>query len=642
MNKFRRSSGLALAALLVCLVTPSWAGERVRLLLHTGERLEGRVYDIRDQYLEVHRSLGSKRLAKSDVANWVLVVDPGAEEEPSGLVIVLRGGHEISGKIRFVEETLEWIVDLPAGQARYPENEVLRVIPPSGMTSDDRFTPRKGFDEEIAAAIADVRSADSMRMSRGKLFLENAGYFALRDIQKSIETDGPNPILRQLSIQERFRVVIPDGIEEILPNLTQELRATRPETRVAVLREALIETGADLYPLLGLMLLDREQPSAVRSFAIDVLGRMHQVRDLLIAYPESEGRAQIAIAIALGDNGVYLGIPTLIDALELPTSEATQTVEGLTVQELAVRRLREYSGETYGFQVSGTEEERKEAIAKWREWWTENRVAIEDSVEEILATGDESPRRRRAADLWRQGQMARARGQLETATTFFERARKEDPTSAAPLISLGIVAYTWREDHLAAIDYFRQALSRPISEGQDHLERLCYFHLGRIYQLGRDYDMAVQALAKSVEVDPSYSQGWYELGMVQYRQALLLGGDEVERRRGALIGARDTFAEGVSALESYRENQSLLDLNSLPFDEELPFSSRDHNRSLRDIREQLQAEIARFHYQMAVISVALGETRNARTHIEKAKDSPNPPEGIARLERAIAAMADQP
>ena len=35
------------------------AEERVRLTLYTGEVLEGRVYDLRNQYLEIHRALGS-------------------------------------------------------------------------------------------------------------------------------------------------------------------------------------------------------------------------------------------------------------------------------------------------------------------------------------------------------------------------------------------------------------------------------------------------------------------------------------------------------------------------------------------------------------------------------------------------------
>ena len=53
--------------------------ERVRLVLFSGERLEGRVYDLGDQYLELSRTLGSTRLAKSQVESWGLSVDAELE-----------------------------------------------------------------------------------------------------------------------------------------------------------------------------------------------------------------------------------------------------------------------------------------------------------------------------------------------------------------------------------------------------------------------------------------------------------------------------------------------------------------------------------------------------------------------------------
>ena len=617
------------------------AQERVRLVMFSGERLEGRVYDLGDQYLELHRSLGSTRIPKSLVESWSLSVDPGVGAGDAGLLLVLGGGHEIGGDVRFDANSLEWVVDLAAGQARYPEKQVIRTIPPSGVTSDGLFTPRVGFEKRIADAILGVRSNDAIRRESGSQLIDAAGYFALRAVLASLEKDGANEILDRLSLEEQFRVVVPAGIEDNLPNLLTDLLTGRAESRVQVLREALVESGPDIYPLLGLVLLDKTQPGMVRSFAIEVLGRMHCVRELIGAYKVAEGQAQFAIAIALGDNGVYLGVPTLIEALELPVG-TTPSTSSVTAQEIAARRLREYSGENFGYSGSGTESERVTAIQRWHKWWEDNRRTVEESIRENLAEGEESPRRRRAADLWRQGMLARARGQLESAMQFFERAHAEDPTSAAPLISLGLLAYTYRQDPQAGIDYFRQALSRAPSTGEETLIRLCYFHLGRIYQRGRDYDMAQKSLRKAVEVDPSFTGAWFELGMVQYQQALLIGGDDFNRRREALRQSRDTFAAGIEALESYRQNQSMLDLNSLPFDEELPFSTRDHNRSLRDIREQLLSEIGKFHFQMAVISVALDDSSLAQEHLRKAKECPKPPPGLEELERVVNSITDRP
>jgi len=613
------------------------ADERIRLVLRNGRRLEGRAYDLRNQYIELNQSLGSTRLPKSEIQAWGILPDEGTEGQAPNLLIVVDSGHEIAGRSTYEEDTLEWVIELPTGQARYPEERVQRTISQSGLTSDELFTPRRGFEERVASAIAEVRSGDSPRVARGREYLEQAGFFALKAVRKSIDEEGPNEVLRRLSLEERLRIVVPLGLDHTFPNLLRDATSGLPSLRVEALRTALIEIGAELYPLLGLLLLDRDQPAEVRSFAIDVLGRMHCLPELLRAYEDSEGQAQFAIAIALGDNGVYIGIPTLIEALQLPPAASRAPGARRSAQEVAIQRLREFTGESFGFEPDGTPEERAAAVELWNAWWKENRASVEDSARSAVQEGEASPRRRRAADIWRQGTLAYDRQQFESAMQLFQRAHDEDPTSAAPLISLGILSYTYRQDPQTGIDYFRQALSRPEGEGESELRRACYFHLGRIYTLGRDFDMAQKSLMKAVEIDPGYALAWFELGKVQFQEALLIGGDDTERRRDSLEIARATFLDGITALNAYRERQEILDLNALPFDVELPFSAREHNRSLRDIRQQLLNEIGRFHHEIAKICLALGETSLAKRHLAEAKEAPRPPEGLATLERVLDA-----
>lgn len=643
----------------------SEAAERIRLVLITGEALEGRVYDLHDQYLEVHRSLGSTKVAKSEIESWTLIVeeeppagapaagapgtDPvpagGGAEEPAaapppppvkepGLLLILVGGHEIAGEVKFIPQTLEWVVRLPAGEARYPEKEVARTIAPSGITSDGRFSPRAGFDEKLAEAVRTVRGENALAREPAAELIRAAGFFALREVERSLAEEGENAILAQIRLRERFRVVLPAGIEKSFPNFLADVTEGLPDSRVEALREALLEAGSDLYPFLGLLLLDPRQPAEVRAFAIDVLGRMHRIRELLEAYRVSEGQAQFALAIALGDNGVYIGIPTLIEALSLGDAGG-DPAQATAASSLAKKRLVEYSGEDFGYDPGAPEEERKAAIARWQSWWDSNRPTIEESLRDWIVQGSESPRRRRAADLWRRGMLARERGQHESAEQFFLEAKEADPTSMAPLVSLGIMTHTYRQDPQKAIDWFRQALSRPEGPGEESLRRICYFHLGRIYQQANDWEMARKSLAKAVEIDPTFSGAWYEFGMVQYQEALRIPGDDPQRRRSALEDSRETFRDGIAALERTREDQSLLDLNALPYDDDLPFNTREHNRSLREIRERLLVEIGRFHHQCAVISLALNEPRIAKDHLEKAKESPEPHESLPRLEAAI-------
>jgi len=650
-----RLLGLLVCIALVGSATIAEAGERIRLILFSGEALEGRVYDLHDQYLEIHRTLGSTKVAKSDIESWRLVLDEDAEPVPAagtapggeaaaadpGILLILQGGHEIAGEVRFLPETLEWVVRLPAGEARYPEKEVARTIAPSGITSDGRFTPRPDFDRRIREAVAAVRGESSLARETAAEYIEAAGFFALRELERSLAEEGEHPQVARLLLRERFRVVLPAGIEKSFPNLLRDVSEGLADSRVEALREALLEAGSDLYPFLGLLLLDERQPAEVRSFAIDILGRMHRIRELLEAYRVAEGQAQFAIAIALGDNGVFIGIPTLIEALSFGEGENV-SAEALAASALALRRLEEYSGESLGFDPSAPAEERAAAIGRWQEWWQRNRVTIEESLREWIVEGHESPGRRRAADLWRRGMLARERGQHDSAEQFFLDARNADPTSMAPLVSLGIIAYTYRQDPQAAIDWFRQALSRPEAPGEESLRRLCYYHLGRIYQQANDWQMARQSLAKAVEIDPTYTGAWYEFGKVQFQEALRIPGDDPQRRRSALEDARATFLDGIAALERAREDQSLLDLNALPYDDDLPFNTREHNRSLREIRERLLVEIGRFHHQCAVISLALQEPRLAKEHITKARQSPEPEESLDRLEAAVDKLLGGP
>ena len=215
------------------------------------------------------------------------------------------------------------------------------------------------------------------------------------------------------------------------------------------------------------------------------------------------------------------------------------------------------------------------------------------------------------------------------AETLFDRAIEEDPTCIPPYVCLGILKYRDRKDYPEAIDWFVRALKRSsTSEGEKEMRRLAYYHLGRIYSLSLNYELARQALRKAVEIDPNYADAWYDLGDVQYREALMLGAEAtLEDRRARFRGAVKTWEEGHQNLRQYRRSLVLMSRGALPTGG-LPFSRRQHNMSLRDLKVELRQLEARFANRLAQAHMALGEREVALTWIERAVDSPSPDAGF--------------
>ncbi|MGE4602711.1 MAG: tetratricopeptide repeat protein, partial [Planctomycetota bacterium] len=299
-----------------------------------------------------------------------------------------------------------------------------------------------------------------------------------------------------------------------------------------------------------------------------------------------------------GENGVYIGIITLIDALELDEEAA---------RAIAAGKLFEYTGEQFGFDPAGDAATRASAVKLWREWWHGNKDQIEKIAVAAFHGGEASQERRRASDLWRQGIESEALGRFDAAEHFYRNATKVDPTAMGPFVSFGILLYQQRSDFEGALTLFRRALGRDAGLGDEIIERLCYYHIGRIYQFGLDFDRSRTALLKAIHLDPNYSDAWYALGKNLYEEALLDSGD-IEQRRKQLVEARDTFVNGIQALVRYRQGLVVVDRTNLPFDSALPFSARDHNRTLRQLRVRILEELGRFRGRISAISLVLGDT----------------------------------
>ena len=345
---------------LTWLVTPGLAQEverpdAVRLELTDGRILVGQVFDLRKGELEVREKRGSTRVSKSDVRRWAF--EPGSEGLRPG-VVILKNGHQIEGKVLFDEERGEWTVDFHQGAARYQDDLVLRVLRPDGQCSDGAYSPRLGFPERVKATIeALVTSPAPLRPDHREELLA-FGFFAVPSIEKALRS-GPDPggELAAVLNHERLRVYLPSEVGDTNPRFLEDLTEGEESIRLRALRDALLD-GHDIFALLAQLVLDRNQPTRVRSYCVETLRSRNRIADLLNAYQESSGQAQVALAIALGDLGIYVGIPTLIESLSLENAEA---------RKLAARKLLEYTGEDFSYDAAagpGQKPHRGEPLAE--------------------------------------------------------------------------------------------------------------------------------------------------------------------------------------------------------------------------------------------------------------------------------------
>ena len=90
-------TGLAVVAMAVALAVaaPTW-GESILIELTGGKVLEGRVFDLGEESLEIRGRLGTVKIRKREVVRWNLRYN---DDSALASVILLKSGQEIPGKI---------------------------------------------------------------------------------------------------------------------------------------------------------------------------------------------------------------------------------------------------------------------------------------------------------------------------------------------------------------------------------------------------------------------------------------------------------------------------------------------------------------------------------------------------------------
>jgi len=122
------------------------------------------------------------------------------------------------------------------------------------------------------------------------------------------------------------------------------------------------------------------------------------------------------------------------------------------------------------------------------------------------------------AEEWKtEGNEYLSQGELDRALECYEKSLKVDPCYARSIHNTGII-YAKKKDYKKSLEYYSKALEL-IENGKDTSglpREFSYEAMGWSYFYMEDYDRAMEALDKALEINPEYAPAWYIKGEIFY------------------------------------------------------------------------------------------------------------------------------
>ncbi len=614
--------------------------------LKDGRVLTGRVIDRGDDTVFLERALGGIPLRRVDILRIELDSGPAEEPLPHDLV-VLQDGKVVRGDVRISPDGAEVIVsDGERGEVRHPRHTVSAIHWRDGRKEGG--APAAGNDPlhaRIDRLLADLGKVDAegapdlQARASARSELLGLGLFAKGYLASLAETrpDEVKPILADLERMDAIRRVLPGALEQRYPRLVEQLIAPEAAEREEVLRTLVMEEPAEVTALL-LHLVKNDESPRIRALGVSQLASLRRFEALAEVLKLPDGPLRLAAAFALGDAGIYAGVPVLIEALR---------IDDLAIRSAAAEKLRQYTRQHFGFLPDAPAAEREAAIAKWDAWWAANGLDLvrrsirqaapglegarvsEEEAAQARARWDEANRLLAAADrgLDRPGapatpEEARERGlRLERAQDLLRQALELDPSLSSARMTRAVLLYEDLSRHLEA----RQELNRLIERAKhdpgdpDAARKFANFHLGRIAMREEDWERAALRFTQSLQYDAQFvdamiGQGDAYLGQAFSRELA----KQKERRAQTFDSARRAFENALAALAKQQEGlvDTVQELQRMPGK---GFEESDVIQSVRRSQRVIASRQAEVHFRIGRIHAAVGQDELALRAYREAK-----------------------
>ncbi len=582
-----------------------------RVTLRSGVVRTGRIRDPGRNYIELETPQATDRIAKRDVAR-IQLGRPAPGENLDSERIELKGGRRIAGEVRESPDGKRIIVRVPGvGEVSYPREEVVRRIPRGEGAAERPSADPEQLAVRIAALVERLGRGGAEADAAEKE-LRGLGIFAVEPLDGAAQTAAGEAARRIRGVlrAHELRKIVGDELDKELPEIYGEIEAPQPDERIEALKAALLVAPADAVPVVVFVLEDPEEDAAVRSFCVELLRRLNRYRELIDAFYRADAGLAFALAVALGENGVHIGIPCLITAL---------AEDDRRLRALAAEKLEAYTGEDYLPAEDAPAGEWRQAQERYQAWWLAHRDVINERARAMTSrTPQATPQRARAIQYWERGAEEAAKEEYAAAEASFRRALDEDPSYARAGLSLGILLYRHQRRHADAAACLESVVSGRYPDVTDDVYAVAMYHLGAIRRELGDYKDAAEWFKRAIETGKHYIEAYTALGDSYYEWALMSDDLPAARRKEILAQAEATCDAGLQAAAAYEK-----ELVVMPVDPELvrddgAFSRRDYLRSLKTLRDSLARSRTAFAVSLVRIYLVQGALDKAEARAREA------------------------
>jgi tetratricopeptide (TPR) repeat protein len=599
-----------------------------RVVLTSGLVHRGSVVDSGDNSIRIEVGSGAARVHKRDIASISFDEERRLDRRLETDRVEFKDGHFVEGDVEVIDGGKRVRV-LLAGKGGAEDArpsivcsmaEVFRIRRRSELMSDSRyFTVELG--ERIRRSIGELASADSTMADGAEAFLRQCGIFSSALIEAELTrersregTERREAVierLERLSHANELRRLVTDEIQDFAPDIYDILALGSPDhAKRELLKLVLPHFAGESSELAMFIVRNPRESSETRALTIDLLRRLNDHETLLNLYNSSRGEIQLAAAIALARNRVLFGVPTLLEALDL---------ESVDLRALAEKTLREATGEDFRFRADGAPAARAAAITRWEAWWERNRAALEQNSLAILrGGGEETEETRLATTRWKEAHRAWAASKPEEAVRLFRSALEADPNFVKAHIGLAVLYYSTLEKPDEAEKILRSLVERPLSSTTPRDRYWIRYELGNaLVRAGRRLD-AIDQFEECISLDPAEVLAYEARADAIWHVATREKASDENAQRARLEEVAADYAKALELRQKSLEGLGVLDADSLPEAESLPFARRLYNRNVLATRMGYEQEVVRLQRSIARVRHLLGDHEAAARSIREA------------------------
>ncbi len=602
--------------------------DTVRLL--DGSTQFGRVSDSGGNAIQLGYRGASRKILKSEIESIEFFEGRQARERlDTDLVILELNRHHVRCKI-LRENGREVRVELSNGaRTTYSRDRVQRVLYRDQILTEASHHYNQDLESEIRRALEVIRGDDEKMRERAEKLLVQAGIFAIDLVERSLAE------ITKLSRDERraraaailalrrvlhvhgIKKVTSSEIEENLPGLYDDLAYGDFKVKESLLKVIFSRFSDESVPLALYLISNSQEDSRIRAACVEILRRLDQNRALVTLYNDNSGQLQFVAAVALARNRVFVGVPTLIEALTVGSQEDE------AIRELAAQILRETTGQNFDFRADATPASRDKAISRWRDWWSTNERTLQEKSRIVLEKKKvQTIERREALDLWKKAHEFLEEKKSARAEIFLRESIKRDPGFYKSHVSLAVLLYSVlavaEDDVEKKVAFFDEAerilddiSHRSLAEITDADRHWIHYELGSVYLARGKIVEALDQLETSLALEPTSISTMLGLAACHWDLATSKSELTAGERKIELQSALRAYLDASQTIRQRLRTIQVIGLGDVPRLDTLPFQRRDYNRNVLLVREDLEVTAIELFVKIARIYRLQGDSRRA-------------------------------